>query len=71
MSTQAEILLKLQEEVGNLPEDQQSNFSPYELALQGPKSSLAQSLKNIFEEFSHTGKCYDRCVLCSILYSIK
>ena len=60
LTEQANILWSLQEEVANLPEDQQSGNSPYAMALQGPKSTLAQSLKNIYEDISHSGVCNER-----------
>lgn len=44
---------------GSSDEDQ-INLSPYALALQAGKSSLAKSLKIIFEEVSGNGVCYER-----------
>ena len=72
MSKEANILWQLQEEVANLPTDEQTDISPFAMALQdggggsgagggaGPKSQLARSLKTIFEDISHNGYCYER-----------
>ena len=59
LSEEANFLRMLQDEVANLPDDEQAH-SPFAMALQAGKSQLAKSLQNIFEDISHHGNCYER-----------
>jgi hypothetical protein len=56
LSKEASLLWTLQEEVANLPEDEGQVVSPFALALEGKRSTLAASLKTIFEDITHQGE---------------